>query len=496
MPMLVGLVREATTSAGCSWKLSGGSQFSSPVTKVSKNRQVCRDSLWRKRRCRCERWTAGGASVRLSHQAIDRRDEPRSQAAVPPAAREVGRSRTMKIDRLDGDRRCDQHGGQAEVPRPRCASLAVFHSSRRLRVKRSRASVRTMASRLTYASYGSKSQREQEPRRLRPGSPDRQPEVRHEREVGRLADQVSQQRQQGNRAEDRQDEGRHATARPWAATAERTRAAAPASPPEPGCGAGCRRSSTRTPRRSDSGRSRAAKRGTRGSSHQAICQSPRIQRCRRLTSAGYREGYSSYSSTSLSRAERAYALSRRSWLRIVFSGKSPQRLREGVHVVDALADERPFAEQILVDVRNDARVGVDARVAREQAHEPGSAGARQADADARLQDAVAVDDAAAGRIEHRPIERVGHRPDHFARRIARQLRVGVERDDVADAGQHGGIADDLRERARATPAQEGVELRQLAALALVAHPHAFAWTFQRRGRWKRKKMSARCAAYF
>ena len=36
MPMLVGLVREATPAAGFSWKLSGGSQFSSAVTKTSK----------------------------------------------------------------------------------------------------------------------------------------------------------------------------------------------------------------------------------------------------------------------------------------------------------------------------------------------------------------------------------------------------------------------------------------------------------------------------
>src|SRR5665213_702562 len=38
--MLVGDVRRATTGAGSSWKLSGGSMFSAGVTNVSKNLQV------------------------------------------------------------------------------------------------------------------------------------------------------------------------------------------------------------------------------------------------------------------------------------------------------------------------------------------------------------------------------------------------------------------------------------------------------------------------
>ena len=41
-PILVGEVRWASTGAGSSWKLSGGSMWSAAVTKVSKNRQVRR----------------------------------------------------------------------------------------------------------------------------------------------------------------------------------------------------------------------------------------------------------------------------------------------------------------------------------------------------------------------------------------------------------------------------------------------------------------------
>src|SRR4029453_4343589 len=63
---------------------------------------------------------------------------------------------------------------------------------------------------------------------------------------------------------------------------------------------------------------------TQGSSQAPICQPPRIQRGRRALSPAYRDGCSSYSVTSLSRAEREYAPSIKSWLRIAFSGKSLQ----------------------------------------------------------------------------------------------------------------------------------------------------------------------------
>src|SRR3990172_11412433 len=47
-----------------------------------------------------------------------------------------------------------------------------------------------------------------------------------------------------------------------------------------------------------------------------------------------------------------------------------KRALEGVHVEDALAGERPLAEDVLVDVGDGARVGVDARLAAEEAAEP------------------------------------------------------------------------------------------------------------------------------
>ena len=81
-------------------------------------------------------------------------------------------------------------------------------------------------------------------------------------------------------------------------------------------------------------------------------------------------------------------------------------LTKRVHIVDALADERPLPEHILVDIRYLARVGIDARLAREQFGEARLACTGQADRRARLQDRVAFDDASLAGIVDRPIERM------------------------------------------------------------------------------------------
>ena len=65
--------------------------------------------------------------------------------------------------------------------------------------------------------------------------------------------------------------------------------------------------------------------GTRLPNQEAICQSPRIQRWRRLMSASSREGTPSNSSTSLTRPLRAKQPSIRSWLNTRLSGNRPSR---------------------------------------------------------------------------------------------------------------------------------------------------------------------------
>ena len=77
----------------------------------------------------------------------------------------------------------------------------------------------------------------------------------------------------------------------------------------------------------------------------------------------------------------------------VFRHAALERGHERVDVVEALAGEDAFAEEILIHVRHRGGVRIDAGVAGVGAREqrPGRAGHRHADA--RLQDAVAFDDA-------------------------------------------------------------------------------------------------------
>src|SRR6266542_3443032 len=68
--MLVGDVRRAIVTVGCSCTLSGGSQWSSGPTYVSKYAHVRRASLRRKCICSTVNFALRRASGRLIHQAI------------------------------------------------------------------------------------------------------------------------------------------------------------------------------------------------------------------------------------------------------------------------------------------------------------------------------------------------------------------------------------------------------------------------------------------
>ena len=116
---------------------------------------------------------------------------------------------------------------------------------------------------------------------------------------------------------------------------------------------------------------------------------------------------------------------------------------ERIDVVDALAGVGAFAEQVLIDVGNGGGIGIDAVHAGEDALEQRTFAAdRQRRRDPRLQHGMTLDDAAGSGVEARPVERMRHLADQAAHRVARQPRVGVERDDVADAGGHAGAAVD------------------------------------------------------
>src|SRR3954468_1948826 len=75
-------------------------------------------------------------------------------------------------------------------------------------------------------------------------------------------------------------------------------------------------------------------------------------------------------------------------------------------------------------------------------------------------------------------------------RIARQDRVRIECYNVADERKPAGIANYCAERITRAPAQELVELRELAALALPAHPRALFRIPQARTMKQKKDISS------
>ena len=150
---------------------------------------------------------------------------------------------------------------------------------------------------------------------------------------------------------------------------------------------------------------------------------------------------------------------------------------DGINVVDPLADERALTEQVLVSIRDGACVGVDARLATKQACIARAIRPRQADRHPRLQDAVAGYDPPLCVVVARMVQRMRHGTDKLPSRITRQLRIRIQCNHVLHGGKNGRVSDDERKAIRsATPAaasQQRVQIRELAALALVAHPTPF-----------------------
>ena len=151
-----------------------------------------------------------------------------------------------------------------------------------------------------------------------------------------------------------------------------------------------------------------------------------------------------------------------------------QAALEGVHIIDALADVNPFAEQILVRVRHRARVQIQADIAGKDARKAGAVDAGRRDLDPGLQQRITGDDGATARIELGAIERMRERGDQPVRGFARHDRIGIQRDDVLDLTQHFQIARLHAEGSFCAAAQQQIELVQFAAFALPAHPALFA----------------------
>ena len=101
-------------------------------------------------------------------------------------------------------------------------------------------------------------------------------------------------------------------------------------------------------------------------------------------------------------------------------GEAPSKgLLECIDVVDPLADERAFAEHVLVDIRDGTRVRVYAGLTPVKPRVARAVRPRQAHGNARLQDAVALGDPLLRFVVPGAIQRVRHGGDKLPRRIAR-----------------------------------------------------------------------------
>jgi hypothetical protein len=146
----------------------------------------------------------------------------------------------------------------------------------------------------------------------------------------------------------------------------------------------------------------------------------------------------------------------------------------GLHVEQALAGVGAFAEHVLVDLGAGRAVGVDAGLAGEQpVKEREVARGRQGRRDARLQDAVAADDATRFGVDQRPVVRVSGHAHQLAQSARWQLRVTVESDDVGRVRGDLRLEAEVEEQAGLAGGQHGHQLFDLAALALPADPALF-----------------------
>src|SRR6185436_18475812 len=95
--------------------------------------------------------------------------------------------------------------------------------------------------------------------------------------------------------------------------------------------------------------------------------------------------------------------------------------------------------------------------------------------DPRLEDGVALDHAPRSRVADGPVQGVSHRADEAGRDSAGQERIGIEGDHVPHSWGHRRRAPADRDECRiARTREQAVELVELPALALPAHPCALA----------------------
>ena len=95
----------------------------------------------------------------------------------------------------------------------------------------------------------------------------------------------------------------------------------------------------------------------------------------------------------------------------------------------------PFAESVLIDIRDSSRVRVDPGIASEESHETGPASLGRLSPTPRLQECCTLQ--TMPRSESKPGRFSGWAiaPTSWRAASPRELRVGVERDDVVHASK-------------------------------------------------------------
>ena len=147
------------------------------------------------------------------------------------------------------------------------------------------------------------------------------------------------------------------------------------------------------------------------------------------------------------------------------------RRLEGRDVVNPLARERAFVEQILIQIGHGEDIRVHAAADREDALENRCfVRGRQGSRDAWLDDCVPGPHDARLGIGDRAVRRVHHLSDQRRHRAARKARVAVQRDHITHA--FGRARAYFHERRFGGAKQQRVQLAELASLALPPHPDA------------------------
>ena len=151
----------------------------------------------------------------------------------------------------------------------------------------------------------------------------------------------------------------------------------------------------------------------------------------------------------------------------------PHGSMERTHIVNSFAGEAGLPMQILIHVGNRRGVGIEARLSAEDLGDPRAQRGFHAHRNAWTHERIAFRHNLCGAVNRRPIEWMRHYSDHLGRGVARQLRVGIQCDHVADRVQPRHVAGDgLKPVALAE--QQLVQIVQLAALALITHPLSLA----------------------